>query len=103
MLQQLRNLRYVEKDSQVPSLSTKPPWPALACERFFSSNRTACNRVLEALSLRGLQLTYIRMLSRKHICSRKRVLEVEQGTTLFKMVEQCLRRVRVGVVMCFYF
>jgi hypothetical protein len=32
-----------------------------------------------------------------HTCSRKRVLDVEQGYTLSHSIEQCLNRVRVGV------
>jgi hypothetical protein len=47
----------------------------------------------------GLQLTYIYMLSRKHMCSRKHVLDVEQGCSLLGKIEQCPGRVRVGVVM----
>ena len=43
------------------------------------------------------------MCSRKHTCDRQRVLGLEHGCSLSEKIEQCPRRVRVGVMMRSYF
>ena len=99
----LRQLRYIEKDSQVPCLSTKPPWPALACERFSLSNKTACIGV-------GTRLTGTAAdLHPYHTCAQESIhVIVSIFWVLNKVVpcrmtlKQCPGRVRVGVVMRSY-
>lgn len=86
---------------RIPCLSTKPPRPALACEKGFLVEQHDMH-LKWANGLLRLHLAYICVLFPRDsicICSHEHILNVKQGYTLSYKTEQCPNRVRVGVLL----